>query len=122
MTQHFSKSEFESRDGKKMPPKVLDNIVRLAANLEVLRAYLNAPIKINSGYRSPEYNKSVGGVKNSQHTKGTAADIVVKGMHSKDVYNSIEHLISIGEMQEGGLGLYDTFIHYDIRQSGRARW
>jgi len=122
LTENFKKSEFDSKCGRKMPPEVLDNIVRLAGNLEALRAYLNAAIHINSGYRSKQHNKSVRGSKNSQHLYGKAADIVVKGYTTEQVYEAIEHLIEIGEMKEGGLGLYETFVHYDIRNSGKARW
>lgn len=43
--------------------------------LQPLRNYLGKPITINSGYRSIEVNKSVGGVSNSQHITGCAADI-----------------------------------------------
>ena len=43
--------------------------------LQPLRDKLGKPIIINSGYRNPEYNASVGGVKNSQHLTGCAADI-----------------------------------------------
>ena len=121
MTQHFSKSEFDSKDGSPMPKEVLENIIILAGNLEALRAVLNTPIKINSGYRSPEWNKAQGGVKSSQHTKGTAADIVVDGYDTDFVYQTIEMLIAKGDMKEGGLGLYDTFVHYDIR-GAKARW
>lgn len=43
--------------------------------LEPLRVHFNCPIIIGSGYRSPALNKAVGGVKNSQHMTGEAADI-----------------------------------------------
>ena len=43
--------------------------------LEPLREAAGIPIKVNSGYRCPEVNTLVGGVKNSQHLKGQAADI-----------------------------------------------
>lgn len=43
--------------------------------LQPVRDALGCPIIINSGYRNPEYNKSVGGVANSQHLTGCAADI-----------------------------------------------
>jgi len=49
-------------------------------NLQVIRDEIGKPIKINSGYRSPEHNKSVGGVKNSMHVKGKAADITIQGL------------------------------------------
>ena len=46
--------------------------------LEKLRAYGGFTVHINSGYRSPSYNRKIGGASKSQHTLGTAADIVVK--------------------------------------------
>lgn len=121
LTNNFSKSEFESKDGLPMPDSVLANIKELATNLQVLRNYLGQPITINSGYRSPNHNKRIGGAKNSQHVKGNAADIVVKGHTPKDVYLAIEKLINAGEMKQGGLGLYLTFVHYDIRGT-KSRW
>lgn len=47
-------------------------VVRL---LDPIRDYVIEPIYINSGYRSEELNKAVGGVSDSQHRKGQAADI-----------------------------------------------
>jgi uncharacterized protein YcbK (DUF882 family) len=64
---------------------------------------------------------SVGGVKTSQHILGKAADIAIKGMPTEILYQHIEDAISNGEMLQGGLGLYDTFVHYDIRGT-KARW
>lgn len=46
--------------------------------LDPLRAMYGRPIYVNSGYRSPEVNKKVGGVANSMHLKGCAADITTK--------------------------------------------
>lgn len=43
--------------------------------LDKVRELWGKPIGVNSGYRSPELNRAVGGAKNSQHTKGEAADI-----------------------------------------------
>lgn len=121
ITNNFSKKEFDSRDGSEMPQEVLSNIKEVARNLEVLRALVSAPIKINSGYRSPAHNKAIGGVKNSFHVKGMAADIKVEGYSSKHIYGLIEVLIERGDMKEGGLGLYNGFVHYDVRGT-KARW
>lgn len=121
LTKNFTQREFRSRDGAKMPLDVLENIKDLACNLQVLRDLLGESIKINSGYRSEAHNKAVGGVKTSKHTKGLAADIRVKDLDTDDLYLLIESLIKQGDMQEGGLGVYDTFVHYDIRGT-RARW
>jgi len=121
LTKNFHIDEFQSRDGAVMPPEVADNILKLAVNLQVLRDYVNKTIKINSGYRSPAWNKKVGGVTNSQHMKGTASDIVVSGMSPIEVAQTIESLIASGKMQQGGIGIYPNFTHYDIRGT-KARW
>lgn len=56
------------------------NLVYLAAYvLEPLRDAMNEPIKIGSGFRSKALNKAVGGVNNSQHMKGQAADLCIDG-------------------------------------------
>ena len=56
--------------------KVVENLRSLCLEvLQQLRDYFGAPVHINSGYRCPELNMAVGGVKNSQHCRGEAADI-----------------------------------------------
>lgn len=53
-----------------------DNLISLvAAVLDPLRTAYGKPIRISSGYRCPILNKAIGGVANSQHMKGEAADI-----------------------------------------------
>ena len=121
LTKNFSKKEFDSKDGSEMPQDVFVNIQKLANKLQVLRDYLGKQISINSAYRSPSHNKSVGGAKNSQHLYGKASDITVKEMTPKQVYDAIEILISNGDMLQGGLGLYNTFVHYDFR-GNKSRW
>ena len=120
LTENFSKSEFDSKDGAAMPLEVLQNIKELANNLQVLRDHLGKSIDINSGYRSPSHNKKIG-VKNSQHLLGNAADIVVEGYKPSEVAKAIVQLIGEGKMKEGGLKAYATFTHYDIRGT-KARW
>ena len=51
--------------------------------LQPLRDAMREPIKIGSGYRCPALNKAVGGVANSQHTKGQAADLCIDGDKKK---------------------------------------
>lgn len=121
ITKNFSLEEFKCKDGSDIPNSALLNIVELARNLEVLRTAINKPITITSGYRSPKYNAKIGGVKDSQHLRGTAADIRVSGMTPKEVGLVIEGLIESGKMKEGGIGVYPTFTHYDIRNR-KARW
>jgi len=52
---------------------------------------------------------------------GKAADIVVDGIDPIQVKETIEQLILDGEMLQGGLSTYDSFVHYDIRGQ-KARW
>lgn len=83
LTPHFRLSEFvrsataEARGIDNTPPDSV--IVRLLALcvyvLEPLRAAVGHPIIITSGYRCPALNTAVGGVANSQHMLGEAADI-----------------------------------------------
>jgi uncharacterized protein YcbK (DUF882 family) len=121
LTKDFNRSEFDCNDGSAMPKDVLLNIQKLANQLQVLRDCLGVPITVNSAYRSPSYNKKIGGVSNSQHVFGKAADITAKGYTPAQVYARIEQLIKSGDMLQGGLGSYSTFTHYDIRKT-RARW
>lgn len=115
VTKDFYWKEFESRDGATMPATVKKNITLLAQSLQALRDKIGKPILINSGYRSPSHNKRIGGVPNSQHTLGKAADIKVHGLSPKQVAEEIEKLIKAGKMKEGAIGVYSTFVHYDIR-------
>jgi uncharacterized protein YcbK (DUF882 family) len=89
--------------------------------LQVLRDYLGKPIKINSGYRSPAHNAKVKGAKNSMHVKGKAADIVVQGYTPTQLAAVIFKLIEEKKIRQGGVGIYPTFVHYDIRGT-KARW
>lgn len=121
LSKNFSLPEFASKDGATFPEEVKANLQRLAENLQVLRDHLGKPIAINSGYRSPAHNARIGGVDNSQHVKGTAADIRVEGLSARMLYGQIRMLQDAGKMALGGLGLYDTFVHYDIRGEA-VRW
>jgi uncharacterized protein YcbK (DUF882 family) len=116
LTRNFSKSEFDSRDGAAMPENVLHNVMELAQNLQIIRDEIGGkPITINSGYRSPDHNASVGGSSGSYHLEGMAADIVVKGMTPSQVHQAIYELMMSGKIEDGGLKEYSTFVHYDIR-------
>jgi uncharacterized protein YcbK (DUF882 family) len=128
MTKNFKYKEFKCKGDCKnckqkgeMPLEVYENIIKLSQQLQFLRDYTGRPIKINSAYRCPEHNAKVGGSKNSQHIFGKASDITIQSLKPLEVYAMIEDLIDMGHMLQGGLGLYDTFVHYDIRKT-KARW
>ena len=120
LTANFSLGEF-NRANAPLTDAIRANITRLAKNLQVLRDEVKAPITITSGYRSPEHNARVGGAKASRHLVGDAADIKVQGMTPKQVAEVIERLITQGRMEQGGLGTYSTWVHYDCRGT-RSRW
>lgn len=121
LEKNFSLHEFRCKDGTDAPDEFMPHLRQLCMNLQTLRDHIGKPITIISGYRSPEYNKKIGGVKRSQHLLAKAADIVVAGMTSLEVRDIIIQLIKEGKMDPGGVGIYPTFVHYDVR--GRnARW
>lgn len=113
---YFDTKEFESRDGKPSPFQYVVHI-GLIDKLNEIREAFDKPILINCGYRSPEHNAAVGGVSNSQHLKGTAADIRPKDLSDLPRLEEICERLN----PNGGVGLYNTFVHIDVRGS-RARW
>jgi len=121
LTANFTLREFECNDGTTVPEKYISNVNKLAYNLQVLRDELKKPIHINSGYRHTAYNKRIGGAKFSQHLTASASDITVRDITPKKLARTILKLIKQGKMNEGGVGLYNGFVHYDIRGT-KARW
>jgi uncharacterized protein YcbK (DUF882 family) len=121
LTKNFKVEEFDCHDGTKVPSSLFANVNALAHNLQVLREHLNKPIKILSGYRTETYNKHCGGAPHSQHLLAKASDIQVEGFTPVQLHGIIEELIKENFMKQGGLGLYDTFLHYDIRGFA-SRW
>lgn len=133
LTKNFKLSEFLISDffDEKSQSKVLKefkddinlhfNIQRLACNLQILRDELKVPIKINIAYRPLFWELKQKRSGNSKHTLAIAADIVVEGYKPDVVAETIESLIIEGKLLEGGIGVYNTFTHYDIRGT-KARW
>lgn len=117
LTAHFSRWEFESRDGAPMPPVALANIKKTAVMLESLRAEISevmnrdCPLKVLSGYRSPAHNAAVGGVKTSYHLTGMAADVVCRYASPWQIARIARRLQDRGVV--GGVGEYFGFVHVD---------
>ena len=66
-------------DNKPQTEEVVENLRALCLEvLQPLREHLGKPVVVSSGYRCKDLNKKVGGVENSQHLKGEAADIKVR--------------------------------------------
>ncbi|MEG6616757.1 D-Ala-D-Ala carboxypeptidase family metallohydrolase [Peptococcaceae bacterium 1198_IL3148] len=105
LSEHFSELEFACRCCGQVRVNV-----KLITLLEQLRTRLGArPIMVTSGYRCPKHNRAVGGVKNSQHLRGNAADIVILGVPPSQVAATAT---AIGFTW---VGLYPTFTHLDVR-------
>lgn len=113
LSANFKVKEFACKDGSDYI-LVSTDLVRLLQNI---RNHFGRAVTINSAYRNATYNKKIGGVSNSQHTLGTAADIVVSGATPKAVAQYAEYLMP----NSGGIGLYSSFTHVDVRAK-RSRW
>lgn len=93
--------------------------------LQLLRNTLRKPLIINSAYRSPEYNKQVGGAKNSQHMRGKAFDISMVNHDVELFMEIVENLIDpeTNKPYFNGIGYYEKYnmVHIDTRDK-KARW
>jgi uncharacterized protein YcbK (DUF882 family) len=108
LSRSFTLGELASKDGA-------DIVIvhpALLIGLQALRDVIGKPIRINSGYRSPEHNKAIkkqsNSATNSLHVLGMAADIVVTGV-------TPIHIASIArDLGFGGVKAYPTFTHVDV--------
>lgn len=132
LSEHFTlgemcKTSAKTQDGN-IPSHVhIENLKRLCQWLEMLRIKRNEPIMINSGYRSPQVNKAVGGAPNSNHLTGCAVDIHVSGMEQLVRYAAI--LLDISDerqenfdellLERSPKGTY--WVHFAVRPSGNRR-
>ena len=89
--EEMTRSEYALRRGWPNDPddKALANLKRVALLLEKVRAEVNRPIIVTSGYRSPNINSAIGGQKNSQHMLGCAADIRAIDLSADDLMMAI---------------------------------
>jgi uncharacterized protein YcbK (DUF882 family) len=114
ISQHFQVKEFSCSDGTD-PIFIDDDLLSL---LEKIRTATAEKIKVVSGYRTPSFNKKVGGAMYSQHMYGKAADIVISSFSPEKVAQIAESFL----VEYGGIGIYSTFTHIDVRNTERARW
>jgi uncharacterized protein YcbK (DUF882 family) len=120
ITPNFTWSEFACKDGINVPDLYKPNVVLLCQQLELIREKLKVPILILSGFRTVSYNdllrlKDTKVAKNSQHLLGKAADIQAFAYNSLQIFYTILKLMNTNKIIKGGLGLYNNFVHYDIR-------
>lgn len=114
LSRYFNSTEFDCHGSGCCLTTLINP--KLIEYLDKLREHFNSPIIISSGYRCTTHNRNVGGATGSRHSKGDAADIVVKGHSPREVAQYAE---SIGIK---GIGLYETvkdgyFVHIDTRNN-----
>ena len=131
LSQHFTLGEFirsKYPEVYNIPSHVaIENLKRLCGWLEVLRDKVGHAIVINSGYRSPQLNKKVGGAATSNHLTGCAADIRTNGMdqaieyaailiaHAKESQQGFDELL----IEKNHYGA--VWLHFAVRPSGKKR-
>ena len=114
LSPHFKAHEFRCSDLSRVI--VLDKA--LVELLEIIRTHYNKPLHINSGYRTVQYNASLkNSSPKSQHILGKAADIWLNDISPKQLYSWLNSKYP----NSLGLGIYDTFVHVDVRE-GKSRW
>jgi len=104
VSRNFTLAEYRSKDHADL---VLIHPALILA-LQAIRDHTGKPVAINSGYRSAAWNTAINGAPNSLHTKGMAADIVIRGMTPLEVA-SLAHDLGLG-----GIKAYPTFTHIDV--------
>jgi hypothetical protein len=122
LSPHFDYKEVGCKDGTPYPPEWYNNrLIPLIEVAEVIRhACGDKPIEILSAFRTPSWNKKIGGAPNSQHLLGRALDLrPPEGISVSDFYKTIRGLTDTF-VQIGGLGRYPTFVHVDIRRRSLA--
>jgi len=99
-----SKTARDKRIDNTPTPEVVANLEKLCQEvLQPIRNKYGRAITITSGYRCPKLNSAIGGVKNSQHMSGCAADIKCTATSKAVLFNIIKEMIQKGEIKVGQL-------------------
>ena len=95
---------------------IKENLKKVMYILDLTRVYIGKPIYINSGYRCKKLNEMVGGVSNSMHTKGLAADFRTEFKPDiETIYNYLN--VRREKFQITELIKYEKFIHMAVSES-----
>ena len=132
LSEHFSLGEFTKSNSHpevyNIPShEAITNLTNLCKWLEVLRERAGTPIRINSGYRSPQLNRKIGGAANSNHLTGCAADIRVENMEQLIRYAAILLDYADKTNQEFDELLIEKnrygaiWLHFAVRPNGNRR-
>ena len=121
VSKYFTVGEVTQRDSRRIPRDLLTKrrIKKFAKELDQLREKYDCPVRINSWYRPKVVNRLVGGVANSQHIYGWAADV----NFVTDLHNKIRIEQDLNKTWKGGVGMGAArkgFTHIDL--GPRRRW
>ena len=138
LTEHFTlgemtKTNYKTKDGNIPSHVAIENLKRLCGWLEMLRSEYNKrytvkeePIIINSGYRSWEVNKRVGGSSTSNHLVGCAADIKCYGKEQ-----ALRYAVILLDIADESREDFDeliievrgsrVWVHFAVRPKGNRR-
>ena len=108
----------------KAPMHVIENLKLVAEKiLEPTRAHFGKPIRISSGYRSPELNRAVGGSKNSQHVTGQALDLqATNGITNAQIFNYIKDNLDFDQLVwDYGTFNEPAWVHVSFRSFERGK-
>lgn len=106
ISKHFRAREFQTGNNNFV---IVSNY--LLGILDGLREKIGEPVYINSGYRTPEHNKAIGGATLSYHMFGMAADIRADKHTPKQLYDILDKMLE----GWGGIEEHETFVHVDVR-------
>jgi uncharacterized protein YcbK (DUF882 family) len=127
LSAHFTVEEFDCRDGTKVQPRDYNGLEALCrVYLEPLRKKYGR-VTIHSGFRTRTYNARVGGAKNSYHVytehdgNDQAVDFSCERGSPREWHATVNWLRRTKRNNRGGLGLYPTFVHADLRDY-KADW
>jgi uncharacterized protein YcbK (DUF882 family) len=109
LSEHFDSTEFECPDGCGFGAKEGDINSRLAPVLETIREAVGHGLKINSGCRCALHNAQVGGVANSPHLRGNAADVRIVGGYER--FLAVKSALMSGAL---GIGVGSNYVHVDF--------
>ena len=102
------------------PTEVIENLRALCVNiLQPVRDALGSPVNLNSGYRCPSLNRSIGGAKNSQHMTGHAADIIDLNNGNENLFKKIKELNLPFDQMIDEFGFRWVHVSYDPVRSRR---
>ena len=133
VTMHFTIEELYASnkakelgiDNKPSIQKMIHLVYLAAFVLEPLRVAMGMPIRITSGYRCEALNKAVGGVYNSQHLKGQAADICIDGDMTKGrkMFNYIRDNLPFDQLiwEHNKAGIYWIHVSFVFPDFGKNR-